>query len=156
MEELLRILQRYRSTGKRSHWKVWLRLNHSSCSDGGGKISRRVTRAVGTQGTPGLTLRLWSDPCLQDVWPVISHTQTLPPDNTRKLPFSRVIVSEFLWTLRSLCFPSQVVFSILCVFVDFFPLSSPFALSFFDSLIFLSPWTNAAAIRRILRTIAFL
>lgn len=85
-EELLRILQRYRSTGKRSHWKVWLRLNRSSRSDG--KISRRVTRAVGTQGTSGLTLRLWSDPCLQDVCTVISHTQTLPSDNTWKLPFS--------------------------------------------------------------------
>lgn len=43
--------------------------------------------------------------------------------------FPVVIVPEFLWTLRSLCFPSQVVFSVLCVFVDFFPLS-PFALLF--------------------------
>lgn len=155
MEELLRILQRYRSAGKRSHWKVWLRSNCSSRSDGGGTISRRVTRAVGTQGTPGLTLRLWFDPCLQDVWPVISHTQTLPSDNTQKLPFSRVIVPEFLWTLCSLYFPSQVFFSIFCVFVDFFPLSPPFALLFFGSLIFLSPWTNAAVFRRILRTTAF-
>lgn len=86
-EELFRILQRYRSTGKRSHWKVWLRLNRSSRSDG--KISRRVARAVGTEGTPGLTPRLWSDPCLQDVCTVISPTQTLPSDNTWKLPFSR-------------------------------------------------------------------
>lgn len=152
-EELLRILQRCRSTGKHSHWKVWLRLNRSSCLDG--KISRRVTRAVGTQGTPGLTPRLWSDPCLQDVCTVISHTQTLPSDNTWKLPFSRCDCSEFLWTLCSLCFPSQVVFSVLCVFVDFFPLSYPLLSYFFGSLIFLSPWTNAAAIRKILRTTAF-
>lgn len=69
--------------------------------------------------------------------------------------FPVVIVPEFLWTLRSLCFPSQVVFSVLCVFVDFFPLSYPLLSYFFGSLIFLSPWTNAAAIRKILRTTAF-
>lgn len=159
MEELLRILQRCRSTGKHSHWKVWLRLNLSLfLLRGWWEDLPQSDQSCWDTGDS------WLDPAPL-VWSLspgclaryLSHSDSALW-NTRKLPFSRCDCSRVpVDSWLTLFSQPGGFFHPLCV-CRFLSPSSPLLslfFFFFGSLIFLSPWTNAAVIRRILRTTAF-